>query len=376
MKKIIIKLLVIILLMSSFQSCKKKYDTITSITEFENYLSDEMKSEKIPAMSVLMFKEDQVLYDNYYGKSQIKENVNLENDHLFLLASISKVVTAIALLQLYEDNLFTLDDNINDYLSFDVNIPDYSEGITFKMLLTHSSGIADGSALDGQYYYGEDSPVALKFFIENYLVPDGEFYDENENFHNFTPGSKHEYSNIGNALIAVLVEEISGINFNTYCKQNIFTPLGMNNTYWRLDEISQTIVQPYNYSSGDYEEIQHFTFTDYPNGGLRSTGTDLFKLLSAFTTEGMSNGYQLLSLNTINAMITPQIPDIDDEVGLHLFIMNADNNLWGHNGGEQGVATIMAFNPTTKVGAIILANQGEAKLDDVLEKAYEFALTF
>ena len=291
-----------------------------------------------------------------------------------MLASVSKVVTATALLQLNEDGLFALDDKINDYLSFNVAIPNQNADITFRMLLTHTSGIADGSALDGQYYYGEDSPVALGDFLENYLTPSGNLYNASENFYDFEPGSKHEYSNTGNALIGLLVQQISGIDFNEYCKQNIFTPLGMTNTAWRLDEISQTIVQPYSYTNGQYEAIDHYTFTDFPNGGLRSTGRDLFKFISAFVQVGNSNNHQLLDSETIDEMITSQIPSIDNEVGLHLFLMNAENSLWGHDGGEQGAATIMAFNPTTKIGAIILANQGDTELDEILAEAYKFGL--
>jgi len=58
-------------------------------------------------------------------------------------------------------------------------------------------------------------------------------------------------------------------------------------------------------------------------------------------------------------------------MGLHLFLMDEQANLWGHDVGEQGVATVMAFNPTTQIGAIILTNQGEADLDDLLLGAYE-----
>jgi CubicO group peptidase (beta-lactamase class C family) len=376
MKNITIKLSFILLLFSSLQSCKKKDIEIENQEEFETYLSEEMESENIPALSVVIFKGESVLYENYLGKSNIADNTDLLTNDLFLLASISKVITATALLQLFDDGLFSLDDNINDYLPFAVVNPNDAGNITFKMLLTHTSGIADGDALDSQYYYGEDSPTDLGDFLAAYLVPGGEYYDEEQNFHDFAPGDNHEYSNVGNALIGLLVEEISGENFNTYCKLNIFQPLGMDDTFWRLDEISQTIVQPYNYVSGDYEAIGHYTFTDYPNGGLRSTGIDLFKLLTAFVNNGSSNGYQLLQANTAKSMYTPQIPDINGEVGLHMFIMNADNGLWGHDGGEQGVATIMGFNPTTNVGAIVLSNQGEANLDGIFREAYQFGTTF
>lgn len=375
MNKTIIKFTTLIFFIFAFSGCDTEEVEINNSGDFEAYIQDEMDAQKIPAMSVLIFREDAILYENYSGKSNIEKNIPLQADHLFLLASVSKVVTATALLQLHEDGLFSLDDNINNYLPFNVNHPNHTTPITFRMLLTHTSGIADGSALDDQYYYGKDSPVTLRYFLENYLVRGGEFYDASDNFYNFEPGTQHEYSNEGNALIGLLVEQISGIDFNTYCKQHIFTPLGMNNTHWRLDEITQTIVQPYNYSRRQYEEIQHYTFTDYPNGGLRSTAKDMFTFLSAFTQNGKANNHQLLESQTVNSMITPQIPRLDDEVGLHLFLMNPANNLWGHDGGEEGVATIMAFNPNTKVGAIILANQGDADLDDLLAAAYKFGLT-
>ncbi len=365
------QIVVTVILLLFVMSCKKN-EEINNAEDLKSYLQTEMEDQNIPAMSVLVFDKNEITYEEYFGKSNIEQNIALEKNHLFLLASVSKTISATALLQLYEKGLFSLDDKINDYLSFEVKVPDYTTDITFRMLLTHTSAIADGSALDDQYYYGEDSPVELSYFLENYLVPGGEFYNASENFHDFEPGTEHEYSNEGSALLAVLVEEISGMDFNSYCKQNIFNPLGMTNTSWRLDEINQTIVQPYNFSGGEYEPIQHYTFTDYPNGGLRSNANDMFKFLSAFVLNGNSNNYQLLKEITINEIITPQIPDIDAEVGLHMFLMNSDNNLWGHDGGEQGVATIMVFNPVTKIGAIILTNQGEANLDDIILEVYKF----
>lgn len=364
------------LLLLFLTSCGKDDGEIIDSDDFEAYLEEEMESEHIPALSVLIFKEGNILYESNLGKSQIEQDIALASDHLFLLASVSKVATATALLQLYDQGLFKLNDPINDFLPFKVSVPGYEQAITFKMLLTHTSAIADGSALDGQYYYEEDSPTPLDEFLEGYLVPGGEFYNEDENFHDFEPGTAHEYSNEGSALIAVLVERLSKEDFNSYCKQNIFEPLGMSNTSWRLDEISQTIVQPYNYSGGEYELVKHYTFTDYPNGGLRSTTKDLFKLFSAFVQKGKVDDYQLLSESTINAMITPQISSVDAEVGLHMFVMDKENDLWGHDGGEEGVATIMAFHKETKVGAIILCNQGEANLDEILAEAYEFGLSF
>jgi len=354
----------------STQEGKDRNNEKAAVTNFKNKVQREMRTQHIPALSVLIFEEDEVLYEGCFGKSNLEKNTSLQKDHLFLLASVSKVITATALLQLYDQGQFDLDDNINDYLNFEVAIPGYTNMITFRMLLTHTSGIADGAALDDQYYYGEDSPVELGDFLADYLMPNGEYYDRQDNFHRFRPGTQNEYSNIGAALIGLLVAEISEMDFDEYCKQNIFHPLGMTHTAWHLRDIDQFIVQPYDYFNGRDEMVEHYTFTDYPNGGLRSTAGDLFKFLSAFVKDGESNNYQLLEASTIDKMTTLQIPNLSDDMGLHLFQMDESKNLWGHDGGEQGVATVMAFNPTTKIGAIILTNQGEVDLEDLLVEAY------
>jgi len=375
MKNLLSSLLFASFLIFNFSYCDSDEIEINNTSDFEEFLAGEMDQQKIPAMSVLIFNEDEILQEDYLGQSNIRQNAALRSDDLFLLASVSKVVTATALLQLQEDGRLELDDDINSFLPYTVNVPDQSTNITFRQLLTHTSGIADSDALDGQYYFNEDSPVALGAFIQDYLSTSGNLYDASENFHNFAPGSQYEYSNVGNALIGVLVEQISGLDFNTYCKQNIFAPLGMTNTFWRLDEISGTIVTPYDFVNGENEPIRQYTFTDYPNGGLRSTASDLSKFFRAFIREGQTNGVELLEAATIEAMLTPQIPSINNGVGLHLFVMDSAHNLWGHDGGEQGVATIVGFNVDTKVGVIALTNQGEAKLEEVLAQAYKYGLT-
>lgn len=372
MKNLLSGISLIILSIFIINGCSKDEPEISNVQEFEAYLTEEMSEQHIPAASILIFKGETVLYEKYMGYSNLEENTILADDHLFLIASISKVVTATALLQLYENEAFGLDDAINDYLPFSVHVPGYAEEITFRMLLTHTSGIADNDPiLDGQYYYNQDPPISLSFFIENYLKVGGTFYDANSNFYDFKPGTEFEYSNIGSALIGVLVENISGQAFHSYCKTHIFNPLDMQNTSWRLDEITQTIVTPYDFVNGSNQPIQHYINSDYPNGGLRTTVRDLHKLISAFVNEGTSNSHKLLKKETVNEVLTNQFTNSDEEiVGLHLFF-DSQENLWGHDGGEQGVATTMAFNPMTKVGAIILTNQGEADLEELLIVAYE-----
>ena len=70
-------------------------------------------------------------------------------------------------------------------------------------------------------------------------------------------------------------------------------------------------------------------------------------------------------------MINPQINAIDKQVGLHMFVMNQDYDLWGHDGAESGCSTIMAFNKLNKIGALVFANQGDAEVELILKEAYE-----
>ena len=90
--------------------------------------------------------------------------------------------------------------------------------------------------------------------------------------------------------------------------------------------------------------------------------------------DGNSNNFQLLSSNTVNEMATPQIPSIRNDVGLHLFLYDTTNNLWGHDGSETGVTTLVGFNNSTKTGAILFTNLQDVDLDNMLVEAYKLGL--
>lgn len=170
MAKTNLSIIAIVISLFIFSNCKEEDIEINNIEDFETFLSDEMSGQHIPAASVLVFRGENILYEKYKGHSNLQQNVALANNHLFLIASISKVITATALLQLHENGAFGLDDAINNYLPFNVNVPGFSEQITFRMLLTHTSGIADNDpVLDEQYYNPLVLVVVNRFLSENLL---------------------------------------------------------------------------------------------------------------------------------------------------------------------------------------------------------------
>ncbi len=331
-------------------------DTDSDKQAFDDFIAAQMDAQKLPAVGAIIFKDNQILHEGYYGKSNVAQDLDLAADHLFLIASISKTVTAVALLRLYDEERFDLDDPINDYLSFPVVNPNSSTPITFRMVLTHSSSIIDGDNLYGNKTFNGDTPLALKPFMESYLKVGGSRYDAEANFAEAAPGTEFSYSNAGSALIGVLVEEISGMSFTDYTQQNIFTPLGMTNTTWKLGGITGTIVQPYELQDGEAVKIENYTFPDYPNGGLRTTPREMAKFAAAIANGGTFNGYELLKSSTVESMLTQQIPSLDETMGLHMFLQDASLGLWGHNGGEDGTTTEMAFDPVTKIGVLVFTN--------------------
>lgn len=350
---------------------------INSLEAFDDFLEEEMSEQDIPALSVLLFEGSSIKYEKYLGQSDIQNAKALTQDDIFLMASVSKMVTGVALLQLYEAGLFDLDDSINDYLPFSISVPNQSVAISFRMLLTHTSAIEDGPNAEIFYSYGKDSPLALKNYLEAYLVAGGEYYNASDNFYNQAPGVAHNYSNMASALIGVLVEEIAGQDFRSYCREHIFQPLNMDNTYWSLDaalQSNKTLVKPYEYSGGDFKAIEHYTFPDYPNGALRSTPRNMMQFLSALAQDGFSNNHQLLKASTVTEMLRQQIPNLDSSMGLHAFLLDEDNNLWGHDGSEQGVSTEVGFNPSTDMGVVVLSNKQDVDVSTILLEAYAFGL--
>ena len=376
-------------------------------SELIEFIEATITTHLIPGLSVSVVKEDNIVWQKHFGYANIEQNISVNENTLFILSSISKTITGTALMQLFEQNLFELDDDINQYLPFNVSHPDYPLiPITFKMLLSHTSGINDNWSV--MPYYDGDSAVELNSYLSDYLEPDGELYNANTNFTSYMPGANFNYSNIGAALVGLLVEEISELPFNVYCNENIFEPLQMNNSFWFLSEIENldSVALPYQLNGGtgstcfeigcgiyndsnpcfcdfacidygdccpDYDDVcgedgsgsslenlqayQNYGYSDYPSGQLRSTSNDLAKLMYAYMNGGVFNGVRILESSTIELIKTIHFPTVNSNQGLAWYYKNEnDRILFGHNGGDLGSLTEMFISFSDSVGVILLSN--------------------
>lgn len=142
-----------------------------------------MSSNNLPGVATVVVKNGEIVWIESYGYANTDLSTAFTDTTSLMLASVSKTFTGVALLQLVEDGLVSLDDPINDYLPFSVAVPGFeSTPITFRMLLTHTASIFDSAIMDNYYNYGGDPTITLADCIQRYLSTSGADYDAVDNF--------------------------------------------------------------------------------------------------------------------------------------------------------------------------------------------------
>jgi CubicO group peptidase (beta-lactamase class C family) len=212
--------------------------------------------------------------------------------------------------------------------------------------------------------------MSLDQFFMAVFLNNGQYYSHS-NFSNNKPGTNEDYSNLGLALVGYLVERISQTPFDVYCKNNIFTPLGMSKTEWRLANtpLSELAIPYSNYIPNPTNP--HYTFPDYPNGGLRTNVLDLSKFLRMVMLNGYFNNTQILSQASMTEMKTLQFGSAEFGLAFHYVTIDGKEFL-GHSGGEMGVNTGMYYDQNNNVGVIIFNNDDDADLINVFLLLYSY----
>jgi CubicO group peptidase (beta-lactamase class C family) len=350
---------------------------------FDLKMSLLIKLALYPSLSACIINGDEVTWSNSYGFYDLDNRKSATENTIYNIASISKTFTGTALMQLYDQGLFDLDEDVNNYLPFNLRNPNFPDDpITFRMLLSHSSSLNIDSS---DYYwlnFSADPPLSFYPYpwLEEHLIPGGKCYYSGRWSSNYRPGEYSMYANINFDIICFLVELISGENFVDYCKEHIFIPLGMYNTSFNLSELNiNNVAIPYHYHNGEYLHINElsymlggFTPPDkywrmrmYPAGGLYTTVSDLSHFFIAHMNGGVWNGVRILEEDTVEEMHRIQPPgnldpNTDSYYGLAWTIgINPSGfnvNIMGHGGGIYGVHTWMYYIPDEEIGVVYFTN--------------------
>ena len=347
----------------------------------DEYIQGEMEEEHFPGTTTVIVKDGEIVWIQSYGFADIENGIPVSDSTQFLLASMSKLFTGTATMQLKENGILELDDDINEHLPWPLQHPVQSATpMTIQQLMTHTSSIKDNWSAMGDYYGYPDPTMSLEDCMQDYFTLAGGNYDANQNFISEAPGTVRNYSNMATALNGYITEIVSETPFDDYCDASIFEPLCMEKTAWHMADLdSNEVARPYSYSNGNFVANPHYGFADYPDGQLRSSSLDLANFMIAFLNGGTLGGNTILTPSSVNEMWTEQIPSIQNTQGLNwykelLYYSGGEAYLWGHNGGEMGVSTDMYVDPELNIGVCVLSNGSGTNLY-ICDALYDYALS-
>ena len=307
------------------------------VAKLDAMLEEAMQKEQVPGLVAMVVKDGKIVYHSAKGMADVESGKAMEKNIIFRIASQSKAITSTAVMMLWEEGRFRLDDPISKYIpefknpqvlgTFRYGDTTYStkpstKEITIRHLLTHSSGLGYG-VIDGdermKMIYHKAGVMDL-FTTENITIGESVKRLAALPLHH-APGAKFTYSE-GLDVLGYLIEVVSGMSFDQFLKTRLFDPLGMNDTRFYLDDAQAPRLVTVHTRKDEKWASYPVTFYDpaYPKtgakaffsggAGLSSTTADYAKFLQMYLNGGIYNGKRILSPLTIQTIMTNQVGDL------------------------------------------------------------------
>lgn len=288
---------------------------------------------KISSISLAVMKGGEVKAAVAVGVADAGTKTAAKANTIYLMASCSKPVVGLAVAKLMElQPGFDLDADVNTYLKWPTPLehPDFPDKkITMRQLMQHKSGVGRDAPIEYEDYPKPDPDQSLDAFLQAQIMGDEASDDA---WLETAPGEVYEYSNLGAALAALVVEKASGKDFAAFCEEHLFQPLKMADTHWRFKEFSKEqqarIARPY---AEDGEAYEQFGFNDYPSGLLRTSMSDFMRLWGAVAKGGEAGGVRILSAESVKRF--ESVP---------MFI-GSEDGAFSHDGSEHGTNTYFVY---------------------------------
>jgi CubicO group peptidase (beta-lactamase class C family) len=311
------------------------------LQEIERLVTGLMAQRRIPGLSVAVAISNQLCWSKGYGMADLENSLPARASTVYRIASISKSITAVAVMQLAEKDRLNLDAPIREYVPA---FPEKPWPVTCRQLLSHQGGVRhyrDASETGNTRHYWSLAE-ALPLFKDDPLL--------------FAPGSRFSYSTYGYLLLGLAVESAGKKKFVTYLNQNVFKPAGMGHT--RVDDVFDVIPnRTRGYRLTRAGEIQNCLMADssykIPGGGLASTVGDLVQFATAV------NRGTLLKPDSVKKMFARQQTTTGrlTHYGLGWYIREMDGKtLVYHNGLQPGASTLLLLSPSAQAAVAVLAN--------------------
>jgi serine beta-lactamase-like protein LACTB, mitochondrial len=316
----------------------------------EDAVAKFMAATKAPGVATSVVLSGQEVWSEGFGMADLENNVPVTPQTLFRLASVSKPITAVAAMELWERHQLDLDAPVQKYCPA---FPQKEFPISTRQVLGHLGGIRhyhsdsdDDIEVSNTKHFEDPIAGGLQFFANDPLVA--------------KPGTKFRYSTHGFTLVGCAIEGASSRKYVDFVRDNVFVPAGMTHTRWD-DHFSIIPYRTQFYSKSKSGEVRNAGFLDasykIPGGGWLSSADDLAKFEIAVLSD------RLIQRSTRDVMWTAQTPAPEgsekDHRGYGIGWGTGTVNgvaVYEHSGGQQGTSTLIMLAPERNSGVVILIN--------------------
>ena len=334
-----------------------RQDHAAKLRAFEQFAEAAMKAQQMPGLSVAVLHGD-FRWSRGFGYADLENEVPARAESSYRMASVTKPMTAVAVLKLAEEGKIDLDAEVQTYVPY---FPRKGRPVTIRQLLAHQGGISHyrDYAKEGRIREPKSTREAIAIFQDFDLVAE--------------PGTAYHYSSYGYNLLGAVIEGASGKPYGEYLAEYVWGPLGMTST--RMDDPRALVphrVTGYVLENGRLQRSEYVDISSrFAGGGTRSTVIDMLRFV-----DGLAAG-EVLKSDTRNVAWSMQ-PTRDGRYtryGLGFGIV-LRNGRWivAHSGAQQETRTELMIVPSARFAVALASNFEDARLDVFADKLIELFL--
>lgn len=371
MSKVISVSILLLLILNGSKSLTQdayKVNEPGTLSELKNSIQKILEETKTPGAGVALVSGDKTIWLEGLGKADIENNIDVNENSMFRLGSISKMFVALAILKLQEEGRLNLKDKIKDVIpEIEFNNPwEDKYPVRIENLLEHTAGWS-------YWHYAElgsddPKPKTLKEALDYY---------PGSRTSKFIPGTRYQYSNVGTSAAAYIVEKVSGLTFEDYIDRYFFRPMRMDDmTFLQTEQYKKSGAKLYD--SGI--KLKYFNILYRPSAALNGSPKDMVNMIKFFINRGKINNVQIISDSSLQRMERSESLHVSKSEmfrwnGLANFPVYYRGYIYhGHGGSVPGGNADFAYLPEYNLGyAVMINGSDEQALSEITDliKCYQ-----
>ncbi|MEM6782233.1 MAG: serine hydrolase [Bacteroidota bacterium] len=336
-------------------------DEMTAV--IDSIAAKEMVDTQLPGVAVVVVKDGETLVQRGYGVADVVTGRPVDPERtLFRIGSVSKALTALAVTRLIDDGRLAYDEDVAAYVDGIVNLSGSDEPVTIEHLLTHTAAF-DQIGLD-RHVWDLDQTLAERKAQRPSLAA---YLEQGNLRRTHVPGTRFRYDTYGITLAGVVLERVTGLPFGQAMRQELFAPLGMDDSFVEADDAHfGDLALGHGWVDSAYVAQPYEVYVTTPASSIDATPADIGRLMEALTGGGANPAGRLFSPSTAEAVFAPQFRPAPGFTGItHGFWESPGFDLpdgpairtVGHGGSMLGYWTSLTFYPDANLGVFIVTNR-------------------